>query len=67
MAARGGTNLYQPDFPWGFSNSHENAYWLASSPDACHMVWQWAGGNGTSDGGYGDFDQIDGNRWFSCA
>lgn len=60
------SNLYTSDFPSGFSNSYESAEWFGSAPDACKMLWQWEGGNGTYDGGYGDFDQIDGNRLYSC-
>ena len=52
-------------FPSGFCVNGTCAVWFASAPSNCQMVWQWSGGNGQLNG-VGDFDQIDGNRKFSC-
>jgi Protein of unknown function (DUF4232) len=46
-------------FPWSFSDSGANAWWFASAPAACHLMWQWSGGNGVLNS-YGDFDQASG-------
>jgi Protein of unknown function (DUF4232) len=46
----------QLSFPSGFSDSHANALWFGNAPAACHLLWQWSGGDGM-DNGYGDFDQ----------
>jgi hypothetical protein len=43
-------------FPSGFSTGTVSADWFASAPAACHLMWQWSGGNGDLNG-YGDFDQ----------
>lgn len=43
-------------FPWGFSDSSASAQWFANAPAACHLMWQWSGGDGVLNG-YGDFDQ----------
>ena len=48
-------------FPWGFSDSGASAWWFASAPAACHLLWQWSGGNGVLNG-YGDFDQASGSN-----
>jgi hypothetical protein len=53
-------------FPSGFCVGGTCAVWFASAPSGCQMLWQWSGGNGQLNG-VGDFDQIDGNRKFSCA
>ncbi len=45
----------QLDFPSGFTGSHANALWFAGAPAACHLLWQWSGGDGVLNG-YGDFD-----------
>jgi hypothetical protein len=46
------------NFPSGFSGSAANALWFANAPAACHLLWQWSGGDGVLNG-YGDFDQAD--------
>ena len=46
----------QLNFPSGFSDSHASALWFGNAPAACHLLWQWSGGDGM-DNGYGDFDQ----------
>jgi hypothetical protein len=47
----------QLTFPSGFSDSHASALWFGNAPAAaCHLLWQWSGGDGM-DSGYGDFDQ----------
>jgi hypothetical protein len=46
------------DFPSGFSGSGASADWFASAPAACHLMWQWSGGNGVLNG-YGDLDQAE--------
>ena len=46
-------------FPWGFSDSGADAWWFGRAPAACHLMWQWSGGNGVLNG-YGDFDQASG-------
>jgi hypothetical protein len=43
-------------FPRGFSDSNASADWFGNAPAACHLLWQWSGGNGVLNG-YGDFDQ----------
>lgn len=43
-------------FPRGFSDSSASAQWFANAPAACHLMWQWSGGNGVLNG-YGDLDQ----------
>jgi Protein of unknown function (DUF4232) len=43
-------------FPGGFSDSSASPQWFAGAPAACHLLWQWSGGNGVVNG-YGDFDQ----------
>jgi hypothetical protein len=53
-------------FPSGFSNPNESASWFASAPSNCQVMWQWGDGDGTNDGNYGDFDQIDASRDDSC-
>ena len=45
-------------FPSGFSDSGASADWFAGEPAACHLLWQWSGGDGVLNG-YGDFDQAD--------
>jgi Protein of unknown function (DUF4232) len=45
----------QLNFPSGFSGSHASPQWFSSEPAACHLLWQWSGGNGVLNG-YGDFD-----------
>jgi hypothetical protein len=45
----------QLDFPGGFSGSHASPQWFSSEPAACHLLWQWSGGDGVLNG-YGDFD-----------
>jgi Protein of unknown function (DUF4232) len=54
------------DFPTYFSNSFESADWYGGVASDCEYMWQWAGGDGMSDGGYGDFDQIDDNNYGIC-
>ncbi len=46
------------EFPSGFSDSNAHADWFAGAPAACHLMWQWWGGDGVLNG-YGDFDQAD--------
>jgi len=46
------------NFPSGFSDSGANADWFAGAPAACHLMWQWSGGDGVLNG-YGDFDQAE--------
>jgi Protein of unknown function (DUF4232) len=46
------------DFPSGFSGSSASADWFANAPAACHLMWQWSGGNGVLNG-YGDLDQAE--------
>ena len=46
----------QLKFPSGFSDSAASALWFANAPAACHLLWQWSGGDGVLNG-YGDFDQ----------
>jgi Protein of unknown function (DUF4232) len=46
----------QLNFPSGFSGSNASALWFGNAPAACHLLWQWSGGDGM-DNGYGDFDQ----------
>jgi len=53
-------------FPSGFCVGGTCTIWFASAPSGCQMLWQWSGGNGQLNG-FGDFDQIDGNRKFTCA
>jgi hypothetical protein len=48
----------QLSFPSGFTGSHASAQWFSNEPAACHLLWQWSGGNGVLNG-YGDFDQAD--------
>jgi hypothetical protein len=48
----------QLEFPWGFSDAGASADWFGGEPAACHLLWQWSGGDGVLDG-YGDFDQAD--------
>ena len=48
----------QLQFPSGFSDSGASADWFAGEPAACHLLWQWSGGDGVLNG-YGDFDQAD--------
>jgi hypothetical protein len=43
-------------FPSGFSGSSASPQWFAGAQPACHLLWQWSGGNGVING-YGDFDQ----------
>ena len=45
----------QLDFPSAFSASHTSPQWFSNEPAACHLLWQWSGGNGVLNG-YGDFD-----------
>jgi hypothetical protein len=45
----------QLQFPSGFTGSHASAQWFSTEPAACHLLWQWSGGNGVLNG-YGDFD-----------
>lgn len=52
-------------FPTGWSVGGTSPVWYASAPAKCQMLWQWSGGNGQTSG-FGDFDQIDGNRDFVC-
>ena len=54
-------------FPAGWSVSGTVPVWYASAPSQCQMMWQWSGGDGVLNQYRGDFDQIDGNRLFSCA
>jgi hypothetical protein len=46
------------DFPSGFSGANANPAWFANAPAACHLMWQWSGGNGVLNG-YGDLDQAE--------
>jgi Protein of unknown function (DUF4232) len=46
------------NFPSGFSDSGANAAWFANAGQACHLLWQWSGGNGVLNG-YGDLDQAE--------
>jgi Protein of unknown function (DUF4232) len=46
------------DGPSGFSGSGATADWFANAPAACHLMWQWSGGDGVLNG-YGDFDQAE--------
>jgi hypothetical protein len=46
----------QLHFPSGFSDTAASALWFGNAPAACHLLWQWSGGDGM-DNGYGDFDQ----------
>ncbi len=48
----------QLTFPNGFSSQHASAQWFAGEPAACHLLWQWSGGDGVLNG-YGDFDAAD--------
>jgi Protein of unknown function (DUF4232) len=48
----------QLTFPNGFSSQHASAQWFAGEPAACHLLWQWSGGDGVLNG-YGDFDVAD--------
>jgi Domain of unknown function (DUF4232) len=48
----------QLQFPSGFSDSGTNPSWFGGEPAACHLLWQWSGGDGVLNG-YGDFDQAD--------
>jgi hypothetical protein len=43
-------------FPSGFSDSAASALWFGNAPAACHLLWQWSGGDGVLNG-YGDLDQ----------
>jgi Protein of unknown function (DUF4232) len=43
------------NFPSGFSDSNASPQWYSSEPAACHLLWQWSGGDGVING-YGDFD-----------
>jgi Protein of unknown function (DUF4232) len=45
----------QVDPPSGFTGSHASAQWFSHEPAACHLLWQWSGGNGVLNGD-GDFD-----------
>jgi hypothetical protein len=45
-------------FPRGFTGSNASADWFGNAPAACHLLWQWSGGNGVLNG-YGDFDQAE--------
>jgi Protein of unknown function (DUF4232) len=45
-------------FPSGFSGSGASADWFAGAAQACHLMWQWSGGNGVLNG-YGDLDQAE--------
>ncbi len=45
-------------FPWGFSASSASPQWFGGAQAACHLLWQWSGGNGVING-YGDFDQAE--------
>ena len=46
------------NFPSGFSDSAASALWFGNGPAACHLLWQWSGGDGVLNG-YGDLDQAD--------
>jgi hypothetical protein len=47
----------QLSFPAGFTASGASPSWFANAPRACHLVWQWSGGDGVLNN-YGDFDQV---------
>ena len=40
----------QLDFPSGFSASHTSPIWFSNEQAACHLLWQWSGGNGVLNG-----------------
>jgi Protein of unknown function (DUF4232) len=48
----------QLKLPRGFSGSAASALWFANAPAACHLLWQWSGGDGVLNG-YGDLDQAE--------
>jgi len=48
----------QLNFPSGFSDSAASPSWFANAPAACHLLWQWSGGDGVLNG-YGDLDQAE--------
>jgi hypothetical protein len=53
--------LQSSDFPTAFKTPNGTAAdFFASAPTYCDNVWQWTGGDGTSNN-YGDFDQVDTN------
>jgi hypothetical protein len=45
----------QLDFPTSFSASHTSPIWFSNEQAACHLLWQWSGGNGVLNG-FGDYD-----------
>jgi Protein of unknown function (DUF4232) len=46
------------NFPGGFADAHASPDWFANAPTACHLMWQWSGGDGVLNG-YGDFDEAE--------
>jgi Protein of unknown function (DUF4232) len=46
------------NFPSRFSDNGASADWFAKAGQACHLLWQWSGGNGVLNG-YGDLDQAE--------
>jgi Protein of unknown function (DUF4232) len=58
----------QLDFPTSFSASHTSPIWFSNEQAACHLLWQWSGGNGVLNG-FGDFDVANAanNASSSCA